>query len=99
MAKPIKPALYREDLKVGSLYYIDEKLRPRYPAVGQDIKIMGLRDRNTITLTIACAIVDKYCGDISEYSEYMALLSKEISHVAQKMTNRKVSCMSIPPTI
>ena len=40
--------------------YIDTKLRKKYPAIGQDIKIMGLRDGNTITLTIACAIVDKY---------------------------------------
>ena len=52
--------------------YIDTKLRKKYPAIGQDIKIMGLRDGNTITLTIACAIVDAYCADIKEYQDYMA---------------------------
>ncbi|MGA2105070.1 MAG: methionine adenosyltransferase [Methanoregula sp.] len=70
--------------------YIDTKLRKKYPAIGQDIKIMGLRDGNTITLTIACAIVDKYCADIKEYQEYMALLTEEIGKVAKKSTQRKV---------
>jgi len=70
--------------------YIDTKLRKKYPAIGQDIKIMGLRDGNTITLTIASAIVDKYCADIKEYQEYMALLTEEIGKVAKKSTQRKV---------
>ena len=69
--------------------YIDTKLRKKYPAIGQDIKIMGLRDGNTITLTIACAIVDKYCADIKEYQDYMALLTEEIGKVAKKSTKRK----------
>ncbi len=70
--------------------YIDTKLRKKYPAIGQDIKIMGLRDGNTITLTIACAIVDKYCADIREYQEYMGILTEEIGKVAKKSTKRKV---------
>jgi S-adenosylmethionine synthetase len=70
--------------------YIDTKLRKKYPAIGQDIKIMGLRDGNSITLTIACAIVDKYCADIKEYQDYMALLSEEIGKVAKKSTKRNI---------
>jgi S-adenosylmethionine synthetase len=74
----------------NSAQYIDTKLRKKYPAIGQDIKIMGLRDGNTITLTIACAIVDKYCADIKEYQDYMALLTEEIGKVAKKSTKRKI---------
>jgi len=74
----------------NSSEYIDTKLRKKYPAIGQDIKIMGLRDGNTITLTIACAIVDRYCKDIREYSEYMSLLNEEITAIAKKSTKRKV---------
>ncbi|WP_292427667.1 methionine adenosyltransferase [Methanoregula sp.] len=70
--------------------YIDTKLRKKYPAIGQDIKIMGLRDGDKITLTIACAIVDKYCAGIKEYQDYMALLSEEIGKVAKKSTKRKI---------
>ncbi|MFA4861343.1 methionine adenosyltransferase [Methanoregula sp.] len=79
-----------ETIIKNSAEYIDTKLRKKYPAIGQDIKIMGLRDGNTITLTIACAIVDRYCKDIREYSEYMSLLNDEITAIAKKSTKRKV---------
>jgi S-adenosylmethionine synthetase len=74
----------------NSADFIDIKLRKKYPAIGQDIKIMGLRDYNTITLTIACAIVDRHCADIREYVEYMGILKEQITGVAQKSTKRKV---------
>lgn len=79
-----------ENIILNSANYIDTKLRKKYPAIGQDIKIMGLRDGNTITLTIACAIVDRYCKDIREYSEYMDILNQEITAIAKKSTKRKV---------
>jgi S-adenosylmethionine synthetase len=79
-----------ENIIRNSAEYIDTKLRKKYPAIGQDIKIMGLRDGNTITLTVACAIVDRYCKDIREYSEYMSILNEEITAIAKKSTKRKV---------
>ena len=79
-----------ENIIRNSSEYIDTKLRKKYPAIGQDIKIMGLRDGNTITLTVACAIVDRYCKDIREYSEYMGILNEEITAIAKKSTKRKV---------
>jgi S-adenosylmethionine synthetase len=79
-----------ETIIKNSADFIDTKLRKKYPAIGQDIKIMGLRDRDTITLTVACAIVDRYCADIREYQEYMELLKEQISAVAKKSTKRKV---------
>ena len=51
---------------------------------------MGLRDNDTITLTIACAIVDRHCADIHEYVEYMGILKEQITAVAKKSTKRKV---------
>ena len=79
-----------ETIIKNSSDYIDTKLRKKYPAIGQDIKIMGLRDANTITLTVACAIVDRYCKDIREYSEYMSILNEEITAIAKKSTKRNV---------
>jgi S-adenosylmethionine synthetase len=78
-----------ENIIRNSAEYIDTKLRKKYPAIGQDIKIMGLRDNDTITLTIACAIVDRHCKDIREYQEYMGILKAEIPAVAKKNTPRK----------
>ncbi len=79
-----------ENIILNASNFIDTKLRKKYPAIGQDIKIMGLRDKDTITLTIACAIVDKYCADIKEYQEYMGILQEQITAVAKKSTKRKV---------
>jgi S-adenosylmethionine synthetase len=79
-----------ETIIKNSADFIDTKLRKKYPAIGQDIKIMGLRDRDTITLTIACAIVDRHCAHIREYQEYMGILKEQISVVARKSTKRRV---------
>ncbi len=79
-----------ETIILNSADFIDSRLRKKYPAIGQDIKIMGLRDRDTITLTVACAIVDRHCADIREYQEYMELLKEQITAVARKSTKRKV---------
>ena len=79
-----------ENIIRNSAEFIDTKLRKKFPAIGQDIKIMGLRDNDTITLTIACAIVDRHCKDIREYVEYMDILKEEITAVAKKNTKRKV---------
>ncbi|HUU76104.1 MAG TPA: methionine adenosyltransferase [Methanoregulaceae archaeon] len=70
--------------------YIDEVIRPKYPAVGEDIKIMGLRDGDTITLTVACAMVDKYCSGLVQYCEYKDLLQERVLTVAKKFTNRNM---------
>jgi S-adenosylmethionine synthetase len=79
-----------ETIVMAASNYIDDTLRPKYPVIGQDIKIMGLRDTDTITLTIACAMVDRYCSSIKEYIEYKDLLKEQIQKVARKHTKRKI---------
>ena len=69
---------------------IDNTLRPRCPAIGQDIKIMGLRDGDSITLTIACAIVDRYCSGLSQYLEYKEILREHAEVLARDYTQRNV---------
>jgi len=69
---------------------IDQSFRPKNPVIGQDIKIMGLRDGNTITLTLACAMVDRYCAGLSEYIEYKDVLKEHVLKVARGYTNRNL---------
>jgi S-adenosylmethionine synthetase len=80
-----------ETIVLGLSDSIDTTLRARYPAIGQDIKIMGLRDGDAITLTIASAIVDRYCSGVSQYIEYKEILREHAESVAKKFTSRKVS--------
>ncbi len=43
------------------------KVKYRYPEIGEDIKVMGVRCNNNINLTVANAIISGECADASEY--------------------------------
>ncbi|MEM1628116.1 MAG: methionine adenosyltransferase [Desulfurococcaceae archaeon] len=49
------------------MFLNSEEYKRRNPAVGEDIKVMGLRRDKTITLTIATAIIDREVRDKYEY--------------------------------
>ncbi|MDD1718785.1 MAG: methionine adenosyltransferase [Methanoregulaceae archaeon] len=80
-----------ETIVKGVSDFIDGTFRPKYPAIGQDIKIMALRESDEITLTIACAMVDRYCAGLGEYIEYKEKLQERIGTEARKFTRRKVN--------
>ncbi|GBF08560.1 S-adenosylmethionine synthase [Aeropyrum pernix] len=41
--------------------------KERLPAVGEDVKVMGVRDGKSITLTVAMAVVSSQVGSVSDY--------------------------------
>jgi len=47
--------------------YINGSLKKKLPESGQDVKVMASRIGNKVTLTVACAMVDKYIADATEY--------------------------------
>jgi S-adenosylmethionine synthetase len=47
--------------------YINGRLKKKLPESGQDVKVMASRIGNKITLTVACAMVDRYLDDASAY--------------------------------
>lgn len=58
------------------------KLKEIYPFVGEDIKVMGLRNKSKISLTVAIAVVDKYVTSLEDYVQKIknireALLDQE----------------------
>jgi len=64
--------------------------KKRLPAVGEDIKVMGMRDHDKITLTVAVAMVDKYIKDLDSYMEVKAKVKEEIARLSTKYTQREV---------
>jgi S-adenosylmethionine synthetase len=80
-----------ESIVRGVAAFIDDTLRPKYPVIGQDCKIMCLRDGDAITLTIAMAFVDRYCSSIAEYIEQKNFLTEQITAVAKQFTTRTVN--------
>ena len=66
-------------------------LKKRIPAIGEDIKVMGMREGDTINLTIACAMVDRYLVDINQYLETKNEIVQHITDYAAQFTSRKIN--------
>ncbi|RLE37738.1 S-adenosylmethionine synthase [Candidatus Woesearchaeota archaeon] len=72
-------------LKTGKLLRSKAFLR-RFPMVGLDTKILGLRNENKIELTLAIAFIDKYIKNIDQY-----ITAKDtIKNYLKKKTKAKV---------
>jgi S-adenosylmethionine synthetase len=55
------------------------KTKQRFPWVGEDIKVMGLRTKTGAKFTIAIAMVDRFIPDIKTYQLYVAEIKQFIS--------------------
>ncbi len=69
---------------------IYEEFRKKNPAIGEDVKVMGLREKNRITLTIAAAFVDRYVGSIREYDAIKEELEGFVREISSEYTEREV---------
>ncbi|MFQ6054391.1 MAG: methionine adenosyltransferase [Methanosarcinales archaeon] len=65
-------------------------LRKKYPEIGEDTKVMGLREDDKITLTIACAMIDKYVDNVDHYINIKEELKNYIEDLSTKYTDREV---------
>ncbi|MGA1975193.1 MAG: methionine adenosyltransferase [Conexivisphaerales archaeon] len=64
--------------------------KARYPAVGEDVKVMGLRRGDSIKLTVAAAIVSKDVDGPGDYIELKKEVEGRIKENASKITKRDV---------
>ncbi len=60
------------------------------PAIGTDIKVMGMRKNDNITLTVACAMIGKYIDDQNHYFSIKSKLCDKICDLAAEYTDREV---------
>jgi S-adenosylmethionine synthetase len=58
--------------------------------VGEDVKVMGCRNGNDITLTVALPFVAAQIKDATEYEEAKGAAQAAIQEFAQKLDHRKV---------
>jgi len=62
------------------------QFKQRFPETGEDIKIMGLRERDRITLTIACAFIGRFLRDLSSYRDAKERLQAAAVEAAREIT-------------
>jgi len=61
-----------------------------HPEVGSDIKVMGLREKEKIKLTIACAFVSKHIKDIKAYLECKERVKEDVLKHSKTITEKEV---------
>ena len=77
------------------VYHIEKRLNDRelkkiHPEIGEDVKVMGVRVGEKITVTIACAFVDRFVKDVNDYAQKRENVRKIAYEVAKKFTDREV---------
>jgi S-adenosylmethionine synthetase len=59
--------------------------RPRashHPAWGEDIKVMGVRQGSAVSLTIACAMIDRWLASIEDYVAETTAIRRKVQDLA-----------------
>ncbi|RJX43496.1 methionine adenosyltransferase [Halonotius aquaticus] len=73
----------------------ERKLNTEYvadnPEIGPDVKIMGKREGDHITITVAAAMVDAYIADLDAYIDAVEGVREYVTDLAEDITNREVT--------
>jgi len=56
-----------------------KKIKKSYPWIGEDVKVMGIRNNSDITLTVAVAFVSQFVNSLEEYYNYKEKLKEVIN--------------------
>jgi S-adenosylmethionine synthetase len=70
-----------------------DEYRNKDKAIGEDMKVMALREGDKITLTVGDALVSKYVDDYEHYEDAKRRLKDFISDVAESYTTRDVNTL------
>jgi S-adenosylmethionine synthetase len=62
-------------------------MKTAHPAVGRDIKVMGVRRNDRIHFTIACAMIGRHLNGIAEYVEATDDVRRCAQETAQRVTS------------
>ena len=65
-------------------------LKSRMPAIGEDMKVMGLRDGEDITLTICSGMIGRYIDDLDGYVNMTEEMKTYVEELSTRYTERNV---------
>jgi S-adenosylmethionine synthetase len=77
---PLERLVYETERLLNS-----RDFKKKYPAVGEDVKVMGLRKDKHVVLTIAAAIIDREVRDKYEYNNVKESVIKEVKALAHEI--------------
>ncbi len=86
------PFTETERLAIETERYLNSAAYKRaMPMVGEDIKVMSVREEDSITLTIAIAFVARLVKSMEDYVSYKERIRADVLKLSRKYTRRSVS--------
>lgn len=85
------PLSENESIALNAENRVMEEYRNKEKAIGEDMKVMALREKDKITLTVGDAFVSKYVDDYEHYEAAKNGLKEFISDIAEAYTTREVN--------
>ncbi len=67
-----------------------EDMKLKHPEIGEDIKVMGVRIKDKIRLTIALAFVSRYIKDLEDYKAKKEEIRNKVVEFASSLTDKEV---------
>ena len=84
-------------------YLNSRKFKKQYPESGEDIKIMGLRKKDEVHLTVAMPFVDRFVGSEGDYFKKKIELHEQIEEFAAGFVEKEniefEACIFLKPTV
>jgi len=71
--------------------YINGPMKKKLKETGEDVKVMCARNGKNITMTIACAMVDRYIPDADHYTSVIEQMNGLVQDYATKFTDYNIS--------
>lgn len=68
-----------------------DEYKSAHPEIGEDIKVMGLREKDSIRLTVACAFISKHVPDVGTYVNYKERVKEDVVKLAKSITDKQVN--------
>ncbi|MEM3245536.1 MAG: methionine adenosyltransferase, partial [Candidatus Micrarchaeaceae archaeon] len=86
------PFTETEKLSLEAEKYLNStEYKRKMPAVGEDIKVMGIREGDKIVLMVAIAFISKFIGSIDEYKNYKEKVREDLLKFAKTITKKQVA--------
>ena len=72
-------------------YLNSETVKADHPEIGEDIKVMGVRNGDRIHLTVACAFIDRHISTMEDYISKKAQVEEIVSQHSAKLCTSPVA--------
>lgn len=84
------PLSETENLVLNIEKRIYNEFRKKEKAIGEDVKVMGLREKDRISVTIAAAFIDRFLNDVRDYLSIKEELVNFVKDISAEYTEREV---------